>query len=145
MSDTDLNLATSDTPFFTLLGLETKAKCVRCIDGDSVHLVFNFNNKLWKWSCRLAGINTPEIRTSNLEEKEFGYKAKQKLEELILNKIVQIKVSDLDKYGRLLVQIWNSENKYINQFMIDQKLALPYHGGRKSSFEEFKRRIEIKE
>lgn len=129
-----LELASNDTPFFSLTGLETKAKCVKCYDGDTVHLVFLYNQKLCKWSCRLSGINTPEIRTKNIEEKKSGLQAKQFLEDQILDKIIDISIDDLDKYGRLLVTIKNNKGCNINELMVMNGYAIEYHGGKKESF-----------
>ena len=76
---------------FTLAGKECIAKIVDVYDGDSVKIVFPlFENdplKLYKWTCRLINIDTPEIRTKNLSEKEFGIKVRDILREKILNKM----------------------------------------------------------
>jgi len=137
MSSTELDqlqLATAETPFFSLADLETKAKCVKCYDGDTVHLVFIHNQKPWKWSCRLAGIDTPEMRTKNPEEKKEAIEAKVFLANHILDKIVNVKVHHPDKYGRLLVTIKNDQDHNINQLMIDNGHAREYHGGKKQPF-----------
>lgn len=87
---------------------------------------------MYKWNCRLTGIDTPEIRTSDRLQKKFGYEVRDILRDKILNKIVTLKCQDLDKYGRLLTEIWFDEQN-INQWLIDSKYAFAYDGGTKQS------------
>lgn len=120
---------------FTLSGKECIGKIVDVYDGDSVKIVFLlFENdplKLYKWTCRLINVDTPEIRTKNLSEKEFGIKVRDFLREKILNKMVKIKCYNFDKYGRLLVEIY-LDNLCINNWLIESGYAKYYDGGKKS-------------
>jgi endonuclease YncB( thermonuclease family) len=91
---------------------------------------------MYKWNCRLTGVDTPELRTSNQKEKEYGYVVRDLLREKILNKVVQVECDDLDKYGRLLTVIYiDGEN--VNQWLIDNDYAFAYDGGTKRSWEEY--------
>ena len=127
-----------DAPEFTLEGSLFEAKVISVYDGDTVKCAFPFNNKLYKWNCRLSGIDTPEIRTRNKNEKEYGYKVRDLLREKILGKVVTLECGEFDKYGRLLVKIkCNGEDCYINDWLIDNKYAFKYDGGKKSCWEEF--------
>jgi endonuclease YncB( thermonuclease family) len=56
--------------------------------------------------------------------------AKEKLSELILNKVVKLENISYDKYGRILADIY-IDNIHINKWMIDNNLALLYDGGHK--------------
>ena len=60
------------------------AELVKVVDGDTVDVTLDlgFDVKLHKQRCRLAGIDTPESRTRNLEEKKLGLAAKKRLQEL---------------------------------------------------------------
>ena len=52
----------------------------------------------YKFTIRIHGIDTPEIRSKNLKEKEFAKMVRDKLQEKILNKIIKIKIHKKDKY-----------------------------------------------
>ena len=73
---------------------------VRVIDGDTidVDIDLGFNIILAKRRIRLMGIDTPESRTRNLEEKTLGLKAKDRLKELCGEKL-QLLSQGTDKYG----------------------------------------------
>ena len=49
-----------------LFGKETNAKCTKCYDADTVHLVFSYNGQLCRWTCRLEGIDSAEIKSKNI-------------------------------------------------------------------------------
>ena len=99
------------TPIFTLERSFVQGKIVDVYDGDTVKIVLNLpiNSQYFRWNCRLSGINTPEIRTKNIKEKEFGLLVRDKLKERIENKILLIKCGEFDKYGRLLVEIYENQ------------------------------------
>ena len=61
-----------------------RATLDRIVDGDTFDCILDlgFDVKLHKQRVRLAGIDTPESRTRNLEEKALGLKAKERLKEL---------------------------------------------------------------
>ena len=61
-----------DAPEFSLDGYKVNGKVVDVYDGDSVKIVFSLHNSFYKWKCRLEGIDTPELRTYDLKEKEYG-------------------------------------------------------------------------
>ena len=119
---------------FSYEGRECLGKVVKVYDGDTVHIVFPLTDKepdrLYKWTCRLINVDTPELRTKNLKEKEFGKKVRDFLKEKILNKIVMVKCLDFDKYGRLLVEIFFEEEN-INKWLIEEGYAKKYYGGTK--------------
>ena len=82
-----------------------EAKVVSVYDGDSCRVVFPVLRKLYKFNYRIKGVDTPELRTKNKKEKEYGLLVRDKLKEKILNKVVWIECGDFDKYGRLLIDI----------------------------------------
>jgi endonuclease YncB( thermonuclease family) len=124
---------------------ETKvAKIVSVYDGDTVKVVFPVLKKLIKFNCRIQGVDTPELRTRNIAEKEYGTFVRDKLREKILNKMVYIKCGDFDKYGRLLIDItpWNKgvKGETISDWLIKNKYALVYDGGTKKDWGEYLRK-----
>lgn len=132
----------NDAPEFSLEGKELKAKVVSVYDGDTVKCVFPLNDKLYKWNCRLSGVDTPELRTRNKKEKEYGYKVRDYLREKILNKVVDLECGEFDKYGRLLIKIkCDSEDCSINQWLINNDYAFVYDGGTKKCWEEYLKKL----
>ena len=94
-----------DAPFFTLNGLETNGKVVKVYDGDTVHLLMRVLGTLYRWKCRIMHVDTPELRSKNVIEKEHAIRARDALSELILNKTVRVKCFQFDMYGRVLVEL----------------------------------------
>lgn len=103
---------------------------IKVYDGDSItiatRLPFN-SDILYRFPIRLNGIDTPELRGSDDAEKEMAIKARNRLSELILNQEVQLKNISYEKYGRILADIYFN-NKYINEILIIERFAVPYHG-----------------
>ena len=140
-----------NTPLFSLNGRRFTCKVVYVYDGDTVHVVFPFNGQYNKWKCRIIGVDTPELRTQNKQEKKFGYKVKNALASHIENKLVTIQCFDFDKYGRLLIDIdlipsmvidGHSEIKTISEWLIHNKYAYRYDGGTKKVWETIQSKME---
>ena len=127
-----------DAPNFSqcLVNENVEAKIISVYDGDSVKAIFPFKDTMYKWNCRLTGIDTPEIRTSNEVEKRFGYFVRNKLRSKILNRVVSLKCGTFDKYGRLLVEIW-CDDYNINRWLIENSYAFEYHGGKRQSWSNY--------
>tara|TARA_Y100000114_G_scaffold5995_1_gene4845 strand:- start:454 stop:852 length:399 start_codon:yes stop_codon:yes gene_type:complete len=110
------------------------AELDRVIDGDTLDCILDlgFDVKLHKQRIRLAGIDTPESRTRNLEEKALGLKAKDRLIELCVG---SFKVQSLGKgkYGRILGIPYTEDGKSICQILIDEGHAVEYWGGTKTA------------
>ncbi len=139
---------------FSLNGKNMWGKVVYVYDGDTVHIVFKINDNLVKFNCRLLGIDSSEIISKNLQNHETGIKSRNYLISKVINipieketmnkneiktlcsqssKLVWIKAYHFDKYGRLLVELFDAPNssKSFNQDMIDKKYAVKYNGGTK--------------
>jgi len=126
-----------NTPWFTMKNIEQLAYVVDVYDGDTVTLSFKFGNGIYLRRCRLYGVDTPEIRTKDLDEKVRGLKAKDFVKDRILNKIVMMKCYGDDKYGRLLADIYVYENKKISEEslseeIINKKFGVFYDGKKKN-------------
>jgi micrococcal nuclease len=112
---------------------EYSAKVLEVIDGDTIDVAIDLGfNVLHTIRVRLYGINTPETRTKNKEEKQKGLKAKERLKELIEGKIVTIKTQkdDTEKFGRYLGIVF-LDNTDINQTLISEGHATEYFGGKR--------------
>lgn len=134
-----------DVDFFNLKGLKTLAKCVKVYDGDTGTFVFYVDNKPYKFRCRLASIDTAEIKSNNPEEVVHAQKAKNRLIELIDDTLVYLECLEHDKYGRILVKIYKNDddyhngNKSFNKILVDEGLAYQYKGGKRVNFCEWKK------
>ena len=113
-------------------------KINKVIDGDTVlvDIDLGFNIVISNQNIRLSGIDTPESRTSNKEEKERGLLSKKKLAEKLpigsYQVINTIKEDDNDdKFGRILGVFLMEDKTSLNQWMIDNNYAVPYHGENK--------------
>ena len=116
---------------------EYSAEVLRVVDGDTVDVLIDCGFSTFrKERVRLHGIDAPESRTRDKEEKVRGLAAKARLQELIKNtsKKVTIK-TELDKkgkYGRILGVIWDKEKKKnFNKMLISEGHAVEYFGGKK--------------
>ena len=67
-----------------------EGKVVSVYDGDTCKVVFPVLRKLYKFNCRIQGVDTPELRTRDKKEKAYGILVRDKVRERILNKVVQI-------------------------------------------------------
>ena len=131
----NVNLKDSITfkPMFTV------AKVVKVYDGDTITVAtpLHFDNSpIYRFSVRLRGIDCPEIRTKNDNEKECGKKARKIMTDQVLNKLVTFENIDYDKYGRILADVLiNGVN--ITKTLLEQRLAVEYNGGKKISPEDW--------
>lgn len=112
-------------------------KVTKILDGDTfdVDLDLGFNIS-YSQRIRLSGIDTPESRTRDLNEKKFGLEAKEYVKSLIDNaKLVVIKTEKPDsseKYGRILGQVFlDGSEVSVNQILIDNGYAWAYDGSTK--------------
>jgi len=129
-----------NTDFFNLKGESHLAKVVKCYDGDTMHCIFYHDGKYQKFNVRMYGYDTAEMRPSRSlpdkvrkAEKSKALSAKKRLQELVLNKVVIVECLGFGKYGRLLanVKINESDDKTVNQLMIDEGHGKEYYGGTK--------------
>jgi hypothetical protein len=118
---------------FTLEGLKKTAKVISVYDGDTITVVFKHKDEYNKWNCRIYGIDTPEIKTKNPEEKKAAIIARDFLKDLILEKIVILECLGFDKYGRLLINVFY-DDKNISKIMIENNNGKAYFGGTKEAF-----------
>ena len=120
---------------FSFDGITTYARISKVYDGDTVTIVFKFKGEMIKYSCRIYGIDTPEIRTKDLDEKKRGYEARDFLKSYIDDKIVKIDLLKFDKYGRLLGNLYiKVGGQYLDVagLMINNNHAKAYFGGTKT-------------
>ncbi len=118
---------------------EYSCKVERVVDGDTVDVVLNLGfDIMYKSRVRLYGIDTPESRTRNLDEKARGKMASAFLKNAIdtgEKVVIQTKLKDSrGKFGRVLGNII-VDGININQLMIDNYHAAAYFGQSKEAIE----------
>ena len=116
-------------------------KVNRVVDGDTIDVTIDLGFDLYKKErVRVAGIDTPEKRTRNLEEKALGIDAtnwiKERLNSAIAGEedlVIRTElVGGMGKYGRLLGWIYIGDAELsINEQMIEEGYAHAYDGGTK--------------
>ena len=122
---------------------------VKVLDGDTIDVTIDLGFDLYKKErVRIAGVDTPEKRTRDLEEKKLGQDATDwltgELDGAISGEDDLVIRTELDggvgKYGRLLGWLYiGDETESINERMIQEGYAWEYDGGtKKKDFQELR-------
>ena len=126
------------TPTFSLKDTFKVCKIVDVYDGDTVRGVFENNGVYNKWTIRMYGYDSPEIRPSKKLPNRDEIKAKAResrdyLRSKVLDKTVFLHCLDFDKYGRVLANIYIDElgETSVNDHMVEMNYGYPYFGGTK--------------
>lgn len=156
-----------DVPEFSLCGLTLPGKVVECYDADTCKIVLPFQGAFYKFTCRLNGIDTPEMKPRKdkpnreneivwakraraellrlicLDSNHTADNLDMKKEDIIAllhqnKRAIQVKCLEFDKYGRLLVELYDSGGGSggsgglsYNDRLVEKNLAVPYGGGKK--------------
>lgn len=153
----------SNTKPFSLKGIECFARVVHIHDGDTITAIIPLLNDFYKFSIRLAGIDTCEMKSPNEKNQTLALKARDRLIHLIktTNKttkeededekqqdikpylfqhieLVFLSCQDFDKYGRVLAHVKKNkdDSQTFSEILIQEKLAYPYDGKKKLNDEE---------
>tara|TARA_B100002019_G_scaffold209656_1_gene182265 strand:+ start:1400 stop:1810 length:411 start_codon:yes stop_codon:yes gene_type:complete len=119
---------------------EYKCKILRVVDGDTVDVDIDLGFGIWmhKERVRLLGIDTPESRTRDKEEKKFGLLSKEYVKSRYpvgSMAILRTHKDKTGKFGRILGElVW--EDSTINKIMVDEHYAVLYNGQSKEDIEE---------
>ena len=129
---------------FTLQGLKLKCKAIKVYDGDTVELIVPFYGKPFNIRCRLNGIDAAKLKSKDPEEREVAVMAKDYLSDLILDKMVWVDCGSMDKYGRILGDIYLdrcglfSGVNSCSDLLIRKKYAYAYQGGKKLCYTDWR-------
>ena len=122
----------------------------KVVDGDTIDVNIDLGfDVCTKQRVRLLGIDTPESRTRDPEEKKFGLLSKKKLKEWCLKAVasekddieIELRCPEADsrgKFGRVIAEIWVSEDGQwtnVNKWMCEEGYAVPYVGQNKADVE----------
>ena len=115
---------------------EYRCKITKVVDGYTVKCDIDLGFGIWQHNetVRLMGIDTPESRTSDKDEKPYGLLSKKKLIEQI-EKAEVIKIvttrDEKGKFGRILGTLVADNGDNINAYMIRHNYAVHYQGQNK--------------
>ena len=112
-----------------------KGIVVKVYDGDTITIAAKLPYKespIYRFSVRLNGIDCPEMKSTDTNEKDCALLAKQCVSELVMNKIVTLKNVQSEKYGRILADVY-IDDLHVNTHLIEKRLAVAYDGGTKIS------------
>jgi len=121
-------------------------RCVitKVVDGDTLDIDIDLGFGVWlrKQRVRMYGIDTPESRTKDLEEKKYGLAAKDFLTDMLNDEAGITLKTHKDakgKFGRILGEFWRTTSfadKSINDYMIEKHHAVAYYGQSKEDIAE---------
>ena len=123
---------------------EYRVEIKRVVDGDTVDVDIDLGFGIWMRNerIRLMGIDTPESRTRDLEEKKYGLAAKKFLQNMLDDEGgIRLK-TDKDaegKFGRILGTFYRTTNyadQSINDYMVEKHHAVAYFGQSKDLIKE---------
>ena len=117
-----------------------RCKVLRVVDGDTVDVDIDLGFGVWmhRERVRIMGIDTPESRTRDLVEKQFGLAAKEYVKTLMPVGSMQIIKTQKDKtgkFGRILGD-FELEGGMFTEIMIDNHHAVAYNGQNKEDVKE---------
>tara|TARA_X000000368_G_scaffold388569_1_gene350155 strand:- start:1302 stop:1850 length:549 start_codon:yes stop_codon:yes gene_type:complete len=142
----DINIEWKDTKPFTVP--LNGGQVIKVYDGDTITIANKLPiyhcDELFRFSIRLNGIDTPEIKGKNEDEKEAAKVAKNALSEKILNKYVTLKNVANEKYGRVLADVYLGDLN-LNNWMLENRFAVSYDGGTKIAPKSWKKYRETGE
>ena len=123
---------------------EYPVKIIKVVDGDTVDVDIDLGFGIWLRNerVRLYGIDTPESRTRDKVEKRYGLYAKNYLKSRLgKTSTLRTQKDGKGKFGRILGEfiIYDAETdayRSVNQMMIEQHIAVEYHGQSKEEIQE---------
>ena len=123
---------------------EYKCKVKRVVDGDTMDVILDLGFDIHHAvRVRMAGIDTPESRTRDKDEKARGKLSKAFLKESIKGRKIVLKTKIKDakgKFGRVIAEVWaefeEGSLRNINELMIKECYAVKYNAENKALVEE---------
>ena len=121
-----------------------RCKLKKVIDGDTVDIDIDLGFEVWlkNQRVRLYGVDTPESRTRDKEEKKYGLAAKQFVENFLDDKWLILQTETYDatgKFGRILGSLYRTTNyadQSLNEYLIEKHHAVPYYGQSKEDIQK---------
>jgi micrococcal nuclease len=110
-------------------------RVIKVYDADTITIATKLpydKSKLYRMSVRLNGIDTPEIKTKNKDEKQIAISARDFVANLVLNKYVRLENIKNEKYGRILADVYIGET-HLNNLLLIERFAVKYDGKTKQT------------
>ena len=108
-----------------------EGKVVKVYDGDTITIATYIKglskNTVYRFPVRIKHIDAPELRSSNIVEKQVAIIARDQLAKLIQNKVVTLHNITYEKYGRLCCDVFYGPTN-ISEYMLEKRLAVKYEG-----------------
>lgn len=100
---------------------------LKVYDGDTFTIGFyqSYSKIPYRILVRLRGIDTPELKGEDVRKMAKARAAQRFLSSLILGRVVQLKNVSMEKYGRLLSDVY-SDGVHVNQLLVDEHYAVSY-------------------
>ena len=116
----------------------THGKVVKVYDADTITVAnrISIDGEIYRFRVRLNGIDSPEIKSKNATTKTLAKQSRDVFSEMIFGKIVELRNVQLEKYGRLLADVYLGD-LHLNEWLVENKYAVRYDGGAKHIPEEW--------
>jgi micrococcal nuclease len=111
---------------------------IKVYDGDTITIAQKLpyeNSPLFRFAIRLNGIDSPEIKTKDESEKKYAERSRDALHQLIFQKTVTLRNISLEKYGRILADVYYNDI-HVNKWLLDNKYAISYDGSKKREWND---------
>ena len=105
----------------------TAGRVIKVYDGDTLTIGTYIDEKAYRFSVRMKGIDCPEMKGPNAERAK---RARDDLIELVFHKVITLKDVGYDKYGRILADVYLND-LHVNAWMLERG-AVPYFGGKRT-------------
>lgn len=112
-------------------------KVVKVYDGDTITIASKMpyrGSPIYRFHVRIAGINTPEMKGNGEAEKIFAIKSRNALYSLIYGKMVILSNTSIEKYGRILADVWIGTIN-VGEWLLENGYAVKYNGGTKHKWQ----------
>jgi endonuclease YncB( thermonuclease family) len=150
------------TPELSFNGFKSYGRLIDIYDGDTIKVILPIFDSYYKFTIRLNGIDTCEIRSKDKVLQDNALKARDRLFELLTNNkvntkndiknilesdvhLVWVECCNKDKYGRILANIYKNKDteKSVSEILLEEKLAYKYEGKTKLSEDNIKQELNI--
>ena len=104
--------------------------CIKVYDGDTITILSKYNKRMYKFSVRIRGVDTPELRGSSKEEKKLAMLARNATARMCIGKELTLCNHGTDKYGRVLADVYVGK-MCVKSELIKNGHGVSYSGGKK--------------
>jgi endonuclease YncB( thermonuclease family) len=152
------NYIYNTTPPFSLEGITCIVRVLDVYDGDTMTVAIPLHDKIYRFSVRLNGIDTCEIKSKDMVNKAQAIRSRNRVLQLIGVKVsleqelsradirdllsrevytVQLSCGGFEKYGRVMGDVYTHNSiMSVSDTLLKEQLAYTYTGGTKKTEEE---------